>query len=129
MEDLRDYILAHTGVAGCGSREYVAVDVGFGAISVAKDAPADTLKELIAGNYYGDQHQMDPLDGEFHDLNEIGAWLGDQGLALRFMALTKAAGAAELVMLREIGLAIIETDAFQKIKERNQKPAGPSPRP
>lgn len=43
-----------------------------------------------------------PLDGKEHSFIELGAWLGDQGLALQYMALGTQLGVFELLTPRTV---------------------------
>lgn len=63
-----------------------AIDMVFFSVAVSGDATADALRKLIS-EHQGDFCDVDPLDGKEHSYIELGAWLGDQGVALCFMAM------------------------------------------
>lgn len=66
----------------------------------AVNAPyADVLTALVKGAPYGDSGDdaMEVFDGKEHNYIELGAWLGDQGLALMLMGLGKLLGLWELL--------------------------------
>ena len=50
------------------------------------------LCELMASAIHGEYADCDPMDGLEHGYIELGAWLGSQELALRFMAMGSTLG-------------------------------------
>jgi hypothetical protein len=63
------------------------VSVYFFEVSAVGEPDAETFRSLIAGAREGHYNHVDPLDGEEHGYMELGGWIGDQGLAMQFMAL------------------------------------------
>ena len=55
------------------------------------DAEKKALK-VILENHKGDFAEMNPFDGKEHSYIEIGAWIGDQQMALRLMGLGELLG-------------------------------------
>lgn len=65
------------------------VDCVFFKVDIVDGCDKEALLLLIktigkSGNHTSD---LDILDGEVHSYIEVGAWIGDQGYAMRFMAL------------------------------------------
>ncbi len=46
--------------------------------------------------FVGEFADVDPLDGKEHDYIELGGWIGDQGMAMQYMALGSMIGAFKL---------------------------------
>lgn len=99
---LLDYLRRHAqrGPCMCGkccdnipgpSLEGHTVDMIFFRVSAVNDPKADEMKALIAA-HQSDYEPVNPLDGEEHGYVELGAWLGDQGYAMMFMALGQILG-------------------------------------
>ena len=57
---------------------------------------AEELRGLVKA-HQGEFNQMDPYDGQEHGYMEIGGWIGDQGLALQFMALSELLGIGDVL--------------------------------
>jgi hypothetical protein len=111
MSDLRQHIIFNTTAGAEGT----VIDVGgVMAVSVSKDASADELRDLIAQNRGGIYANTNPLDGKPHDFIELGGWLGDQGLALHFMALAEATG---LVKLFDEAPVIVERETWNRMTQ------------
>jgi hypothetical protein len=66
-------------------------DVFFFKVKQLDGANATTMRQLI-GQHRGVFDECDPLDGKEHSYIELGAWIGDQGLALMFMGLGELLG-------------------------------------
>lgn len=56
-------------------------------VSANGDPDPDTLRSLISSAREGYYADVDLFDGEEHGYIELGAWIGDQGLALTLIAL------------------------------------------
>jgi hypothetical protein len=97
MGALAQYVIDHTerGECRCGkcidvlnkpNLEGHTVDMAF--FNVAKRGEA-TLEEFerLTNEHKGDFCNVNPFDGREHDYLELGGWLGDQGLAMQYMAL------------------------------------------
>ena len=112
MNDLHQFIANHVerGTCRCGKcsdhpgedqqPNGHTVDMVFFEVC-AKDKPdADKLRELIAESRQGDHCELDPWDGKEHSYLEVGAWIGDQGLALMLMGLGSILGLWKLMTPR-----------------------------
>jgi hypothetical protein len=81
------------------------IDMVFFKVAVDDGASIDTFKELTEGNQDGDFCSLNPLDGKEHNYMELGAWIGDQGLAMMYMALGVSVGAFTLLSPSMLGLS------------------------
>jgi hypothetical protein len=96
-----DYVVDHTARGECrcgrccdrGNKPDPghSVDTGFFRVALcagpdSSQADSETFKRLIA-EHSGEFVQMNPLDGNPHNYIEIGGWIGDQGVAMQFMAM------------------------------------------
>ena len=63
------------------------IDMVFFKVSAKNDPDVARLRELVASSKTGDYGDLDPWDGQEHSYIEVGAWIGDQGLALMLMGL------------------------------------------
>ena len=72
------------------------VEVAFFDVSVRGPATKEALKRLVE-THKGEFVTCDLLDGQEHNYLEIGAWIGDQGLALQLMGLGKLLGLWKLM--------------------------------
>lgn len=111
MKSLIDYVLAHTerGACQCGKcfdapinpeleqPQGHTVNLTFFEVAVKNSPDADKLRELILANKKGSWAEVNPLDGKEHNYIELGAWIGDQGLAIMLMGLGKLLGLWELI--------------------------------
>jgi len=97
MEHLAEFVIGNTerGECKCGQCIDVGskpdpqghtVDMVFFKVVKKNGATADEFKRLTAEHkgHYGD---VNPLDGKEHNYMELGGWIGDQGLAMQYMAL------------------------------------------
>ena len=66
-------------------------------VAAGPKADKDTLKMLVESNKKGEFCDMDLFDGKEHNYMEIGAWIGDQGLALTLMGLGTILGLWKLL--------------------------------
>lgn len=97
--NLVEYVLAHTerGECHCGycidrgdrpDPEGHTIDVGFFKVAKRGDPDAKMLQQLT--DAWAPVFQAcNPLDGNPHSFIEIGAWIGDQGIGMQFMALAE----------------------------------------
>lgn len=100
MADLIDYVHAHTsrGECGCGScidkgdkpepgwfSPHV-IDMVFFRVAMVGEPSAAEFR-LLTSAHRGEFLDTDLLDGRGHHFIEVGGWIGDQGLAMRYMAL------------------------------------------
>ncbi len=65
--------------------------------AVAKGEPDAKAFEKLARTHSGEFAAMDPFDGKEHSYIELGAWIGDQGVALLFMALGSLLGLFKVI--------------------------------
>src|SRR5580658_10242528 len=97
MESLAEYVIAHTerGECECGQccdrgdkpePEGHTIDMVFFKVA-AKDAPETQEFVRLTEAHKGEWGDVNPLDGQEHDYMELGGWIGDQGLAMQYMAL------------------------------------------
>ena len=71
-------------------------DVHFFEVALQNDPDVEELKRLIKV-HVGDFAQVDLFDGKEHNYMEIGAWIGDQGMALMLMGMGKLLDIWELM--------------------------------
>jgi len=94
---LADYVAHHTtrGECKCGRCIDVGtapdpcgltVNVGFFIVAIVNDPTAQELQDLVT-QHRGEFNQCNPFDNMPHSYIELGGWIGDQGLAMQFMAL------------------------------------------
>lgn len=103
---LHQFILDHTerGACKCGrcvDKDNIpdprghTVHMTFMMVSLRGDEPRETMADefkTLSREWPGDPDTwdgsaLDVLDGEWRNYMQLGAWLGDQGLALQYMAL------------------------------------------
>jgi hypothetical protein len=107
MQSLIDYVLAHTerGECKCGKcfdaigkpdPQGHTVDMVFFKVA-AKDAPSKETFVHLTNEHKGDFCEVDPFDGHEHNYMELGAWIGDQGIAMQYMGLGVALGVFSLL--------------------------------
>lgn len=116
MNDLAKYVSDHTerGECKCGKCIDVGdrpdptghtVDMVFFKVAFKDEPTLEEFKRLTAESKHGDYAEVDPLDGKEHNYIELGAWIGDQGLAMLYMALGVHLGAFELFSPALLGLS------------------------
>jgi hypothetical protein len=107
MTPLTDYILAHTerGDCKCGKcfdttgapdPNGHTVDMVFFKVAV-KDSPSKEEFVRLSQDHHGEWGEVDPLDGKEHNYLELGGWIGDQGVAMMYMALGVSLGVFQLL--------------------------------
>jgi hypothetical protein len=69
----------------------------FFAVSPTEPADVDVFRRLTNEALYGAYATVDPFDGKEHSYLELGAWIGDQGLAMQYMALGVMLGLFQLL--------------------------------
>jgi hypothetical protein len=111
--DLRDYVVSHTvrGACMCGKcidappqpeqrqPDGHTADMVFFKIAQREDPTIEEFVGLVKARY---PHW---LDGEEHNYIEMGADIGDQGLALQTMGLGSLLGAWNLITPKMLGLS------------------------
>ena len=76
-------------------------DLIFFKVSKREGADAKEFKKL-ARAHAGEFRECDPFDGKEHGYQELGAWIGDQGMAMMFMGLGHLLGIFDLLTPRTI---------------------------
>lgn len=59
--------------------------VFFKVVKRGEPTPEEFMR--LSAAHRGDFTSVDPFDGKEHSYLELGAWIGDQGLAMQYMAL------------------------------------------
>lgn len=103
--NLLQYVITHTQRGECTCGKCIdrgntpdpehAVDMEFFKVALFGNPTAAELLRLVA-EHSGEFASVNPFDGQEHSYIELGAWLGDQGLALQFMALSELLGVAQV---------------------------------
>ncbi len=112
--NLVDYVLAHTerGDCKCGKccdttgrpdPQGHTVDMVFFKVAV-KDSPTKEEFVRLTREHKGSLGDVDTLDGKEHNYMELGGWIGDQGIAMMYMALGVALGAFDLLSPAILGI-------------------------
>jgi len=112
--NLVEYVLAHTDRGECqcgkcvdsqGTRqpEGHTVDMVFFKIA-AKDNPDKAEFLRLTQEHQGEFGDVDPLDGKEHSYLELGGWIGDQGIAMQYMALGVLLGVFNLISPAALGV-------------------------
>jgi hypothetical protein len=95
--NLIEYVLANTERGECTCGRCIdkgdkpdpaghTADVMFFKVAMKGTPDADTLRSLVK-SHQGEFANCNPFDGQEHNYMELGGWIGDQALAMRFMAL------------------------------------------
>jgi len=114
MTDLATFIMNNTerGECKCGACIDVGdkpdpqghtVDMVFFKAAKKNGATADEFKRLTA-EHKGCFGDVDPFDGKEHNYMELGGWIGDQGLAMQYMALGVLLGEFNLLSPAMLGM-------------------------
>ena len=90
-------------------------DIVFGKIVYIGKGTVEEFTKLVQEStqgYFGTE--LNPFDDQLHDYTELGAWLGDQGLALSFMGLAAHFKKANIVTAKTmfkhlLGIEMSET--------------------
>lgn len=110
---LQSYIIQHTDIhisEGMVDVHFFKTGFKFGPEFTTLAAERETFMGLIA-DHDPEFAPCDVLDGKEHGFIELGAWIGDQGLALRFMALGEYLGMWKVMTpLRVLGDTIPKKD-------------------
>ena len=108
MIDLTKYVYEHTvrGECQCGKcidrgdapdPEGHTIDMVFFKVAVRNNPTLEEFKALTVASKDGEFCSVDPFDGWEHSYLELGAWIGDQGMAMLYMALGASLGAFDLL--------------------------------
>jgi hypothetical protein len=100
LKNLIEFIRANSGAVE--NLPFAHVDMVFMIVGVNTAASPVAMRALIEQSRSGEFCNCDPLDGAEHNFMELGGWLGDQGLALQFMALGFGIGMWELLTPRRL---------------------------
>jgi hypothetical protein len=124
ITDLPTYVVEHTqrGECGCGlcidrgnkPDPQHAVDNGFFKVALKNNPDIQTFLRLTLA-HTGEFADVDPFDGKEHGYIELGAWIGDQGVALCYMALGHMLEAFTLMTPRSILGADTPDDLVQQM--------------
>lgn len=123
MTPLQDFILTHCERGACRCCRCVdgpanpdlyqpgghTADLIFFKVSVLGQPRAEDLRDLIKA-HQGECYEMDLFDGKEHSFIEVGAWIGDQGLALMLMGLGALLGLWKLLTPRTIFGTLLSDD-------------------
>jgi hypothetical protein len=106
MQDLINYVYAKTDRGECKCGRCVdmgnkpdpthAADIFFFKVAAQGDPNLEEFSRLTK-EFKGVFGDCNPFDGKEHGYIELGAWIGDQQLALRYMGLGVLLGAFELM--------------------------------
>jgi len=119
MKSLIEYIQAHVERGACPNPESKQPerhedDLMFFKVHVIGDPNVDELKEAIKA-HKGDWVEVNLFDGGEHNYIEIGAWLGDQGLALMLMGMGSLMGLWSLLTPRSIFGSMLTHDVMMRM--------------
>ena len=142
MENLGEYVLMHTecGECKCGSccdnlgkpdPQGHTVDMIFVTVC-AKDEPDQSTLAKLAREHVGEFGDVDIFDGTEHGYIELGGWLGDQGIALRFMGLCCLLGGFDLLTPKTVLPPGLNADMVMQLAQSGMvtikaKPPTPAP--
>ncbi len=125
MEKLLEFIKQHSirGECTCGKcidggtkqPEGHTADLIFFKVAAVNEPNAEELKRLIQSNKEGDFENVDLFDGKEHGYIELGAWIGDQGMALVLMGLGNLLGLWNLLTPRTILGNSVPDDMINKM--------------
>jgi len=107
--DLVTYVMDHT----CGTEDEGA-DVIFFKVKPIENPSKVALYELIKATN-GEFCECNPFDGKEHNYLELGGWLGDQGVALRFMGLGAELGMWDLLTPRSLFGNVLSEDMVKQM--------------
>lgn len=110
MSELFNYVISHAkrGACQCGKCFDApanpeanqpaghTADVVFFQVSADAEANAGTMKRLVK-EHKGGFGDIDLFDGKEHNYMELGAWIGDQGVAMMLMGLGSLLGLWKLM--------------------------------
>lgn len=107
-ERIGTYVMDHTERGECRCGQCIdrgdapdptghSVDLIFFPVSARNEPDADTFRRLTR-EHKGEFTDVDPFDGQGHGYIALGAWIGDQGLAMQYMGLGALLGVFELIV-------------------------------
>lgn len=122
--NIQEYISTRTerGACKCGKcidatpgnpqPEGHAVDMVFFKVAPRGDTNPEEFKR-ITRETKGEFSEFDPLDGRAYSYTDIGAWIGDQSAAMRYMALGSMLGVFTLITPMTMGAPTDSEEAKQ----------------
>ena len=92
-----------------------------------------TVEEFVALTqaHQGEFTDVNPLDGKEHSYIQLGGWIGDQGLAMQYMALGRLLGLWEILtpsVVLDVNDPLADLLVRQGMIVICQKNVGPNPR-
>jgi hypothetical protein len=120
MSKLANFVSTHTirGECQCGKcydrgnqpdPTGHTTDVAFFKAAIVGSPSKDEFIEL-SRSHAGEFGECNPLDGDEHSYLELGGWLGDQGIALLYMALGNLLGVFDLLTPKSMLGDLIDQD-------------------
>jgi hypothetical protein len=121
---LQEYVITHTqrGECQCGRCIDVGttpdpvghtVDLEFFKVSQANTPSAEEFRQLTEA-HHGSYAQPNVFDGQEHGYIELGAWIGDQGMALQYMGLGTLLGVFELLTPTKVFGTLLDKDTCMR---------------
>jgi hypothetical protein len=115
MTELAEYVFQHTerGECHCGKCVDVGekpdptghtVDMVFFKVAAKNSPERGRFIELTNGHQGEFGEGVNPFDGQEHSYLELGGWIGDQGLAMMYMALGVSLGVFNLLSPAILGI-------------------------
>lgn len=96
IENLIELVEDNTTQLGRATEEPDAIDVVHFKVVCRPKCTKEEFLKAVDENREGCFGYLNPFDGRSHDYIEVGGWIGDQGLAMQFMALSKYFGLVSL---------------------------------
>jgi hypothetical protein len=141
LRGLVQYVLDHTerGACRCGqcidapqdpeNRQppFHTVDMVFFEVCLVGEPDPNVFRKLVADNIQGEFCRVDVLDGDEHGYIELGGWIGDQGVAMQFMALGCLLGLFTLFEPKALGITgnarmTMAQNGFMSVRLRRPDP-------
>lgn len=143
VHELGNYVIGHTERGECKCGQCIdkgdkpepqghTADLIFFKVAKRENPTAEEFRRLTLDSLQGAYCNCDPLDGREHSYIELGGWIGDQGVAMQYMALGALLGVFELLTPRTV-LGLAESDdsavklasqGFLSIRVRREALAG-----
>lgn len=107
IRELDTFVRNHTTTVARDADAEGIIDVGFfGVVPQIEDGETESLKEkfmrLVAESHAGAFSTLNPFDGKDHGYIEVGGWIGDQEMAMRFMALAEHFGEVTVLTPKKV---------------------------
>lgn len=115
MRPLAKYVYDHTERGECQCGQCIdkgdrpdpighTIDMVFFKVAKVGTPTLEEFRRLTEESKEGEFCNVDPFDGQEHNFMELGGWLGDQGLAMLYMALGASLDAFDLLSPAMLGL-------------------------